>query len=62
MIPAYEPCAWYDGEALGKIADSYAEQASILKMLNFDMISVMICQDVKSTFSTICKRQILGYK
>jgi 2,4-dienoyl-CoA reductase-like NADH-dependent reductase (Old Yellow Enzyme family)/thioredoxin reductase len=43
MIPAHEDCSWYDGETLSKIADSYAEQASILKTLDFDMVSIHAC-------------------
>ncbi len=43
MIPAHENCSYYDSETLSKIADSYAEQASILKMLDYDMISIHAC-------------------
>ena len=43
MIPAHEPCSFYEDALLSKIADSYAEQASILKMLDFDMVSIHAC-------------------
>ena len=43
MIPAHEPCEWYSEEQLDKIADSYAEQASLLQMLDFDMVSIHMC-------------------
>jgi len=43
MIPAHEPCDFYDEQSLNKIADSYAEQASILQMLNYDMVSIHMC-------------------
>ncbi|MDR1765426.1 MAG: FAD-dependent oxidoreductase [Lachnospiraceae bacterium] len=39
-IPAHEPPAAYDEETLDKIAQSYAEQAAILKMLDYDMVTL----------------------
>ena len=43
LIPAHEPCEFYTDEQLDQIADSYAEQAGILQMLDFDMISIHMC-------------------
>ena len=43
LIPAHEPPEFYDEETLNKIADSYAEQAGILQMLGFDMLSIHMC-------------------
>ena len=43
LIPAHEPPSFYTEEQLGKIADSYAEQAGILQMLGFDMLSIHMC-------------------
>ncbi len=43
MIPAHEPCTFYTEEQLDQIADSYAEQAGLLQMLDFDMISIHMC-------------------
>lgn len=42
-IPAHEAPDFYDEETLDKIADSYAEQAEILKKLGFDMVCVHCC-------------------
>ena len=43
LIPAHEDAAWYDEEMLEKIANSYAEQAGIIQMLGFDMLSIHMC-------------------
>ena len=43
LIPAHEDPAFYDEATLDKIADSYAEQAGILQMLGFDMMSIHMC-------------------
>ena len=43
LIPAHEDTAWYDEETLEKIAKSYAEQAGIIQMLGFDMLSIHMC-------------------
>ena len=43
LIPAHEDPAFYDEATLDKIADSYAEQAGILQMLGFDMLSIHMC-------------------
>ena len=43
LIPAHEDAAWYDEETLEKIANSYAEQAGIIQMLGFDMLSIHMC-------------------
>jgi len=40
LIDAHKEVAEYDEETLGLIADSYAEQAGILKRLGFDMVSI----------------------
>ena len=42
-IPAHEDPAWYTDQQLEDIAFSYAEQAGILQMLDFDMISIHMC-------------------
>ena len=42
-IPAHEDPTYYTEEQFNLIADSYAEQAGILKMLDFDMISIHMC-------------------
>ena len=42
-IPAHEDATYYTEEQFNLIADSYAEQAGILKMLDFDMISIHMC-------------------
>ena len=43
LIPAHEDPTFYDEETLEKIAMSYAEQAGILQMLGFDMMSIHMC-------------------
>ncbi len=43
LIPAHEDPNSYTDEQLEKIASSYAEQAGILQMLDFDMVSVHMC-------------------
>lgn len=43
LIPAHEPAETYTEEQLEKIAMSYAEQAGILQMLGFDMLSTHMC-------------------
>ena len=43
LIPAHEDTAWYDEETLDRIATSYAEQAGIIQMLGFDMLSIHMC-------------------
>ncbi len=43
LIPAHEDPTYYDEETLEKIATSYAEQAGILQMLGFDMMSIHMC-------------------
>ena len=43
LIDGHQAPAWYTEEQLYKIADSYAEQAGILKMLDFDMLSIHMC-------------------
>ena len=43
LVPAHEPTEFYDEETLNKIADSYAEQAGIIQMLGFDMLSIHMC-------------------
>ena len=43
LIPAHEPAEAYTEEQLEKIAMSYAEQAGILQMLGFDMLSIHMC-------------------
>lgn len=43
LIPAHEDPSFYDEETLEKIALSYAEQAGILQMLGFDMLSIHMC-------------------
>lgn len=60
MIPAHEDCTWYDSETLSKIADSYAEQASILKTLDYDMVSIHGCYRANLTarmFSPITNKR-----
>ncbi len=42
-IPGHNDPSWYTDEQLDKIADSYAEQCGILKMLDFDMVSIHMC-------------------
>ena len=42
-IPAHEDPSWYTDQQLEDIAYSYAEQAGILQMLDFDMVSVHMC-------------------
>ncbi len=54
----------YDKETLDKICDSYAEQASLLKMLGFDMISIHYCYraNLPSKFmSPITNKRTDGY-
>jgi 2,4-dienoyl-CoA reductase-like NADH-dependent reductase (Old Yellow Enzyme family)/thioredoxin reductase len=43
LIPGHDPVESYDEETLEKIATSYAEQAGILQMLGFDMLSIHMC-------------------
>ncbi len=43
LIPAHEDTTFYDEETLEKIAKSYAEQAGIIQMLGFDMLSIHMC-------------------
>jgi 2,4-dienoyl-CoA reductase-like NADH-dependent reductase (Old Yellow Enzyme family)/thioredoxin reductase len=43
LIPPHNPADSYDKETLNKICDSYAEQAGLLQMLDFDMVSVHMC-------------------
>ena len=43
LIPAHEAPSFYTEEMLEKIALSYAEQAGILQMLGFDMMSIHMC-------------------
>ncbi len=43
LIEGHKDPAWYTEEQLEKIADSYAEQCGILKMLDFDMVSIHMC-------------------
>jgi 2,4-dienoyl-CoA reductase-like NADH-dependent reductase (Old Yellow Enzyme family)/thioredoxin reductase len=43
LIPGHDPVESYTEEMLEKIALSYAEQAGILQMLGFDMMSIHMC-------------------
>ncbi len=43
LIPGHDPVESYTEEQLEKIAQSYAEQAGILQMLGFDMLSIHMC-------------------
>ena len=43
LIDGHQAPDWYTEEQLEKIADSYAEQCGILKMLDFDMVSIHMC-------------------
>ncbi|NLT14761.1 MAG: FAD-dependent oxidoreductase [Clostridiales bacterium] len=60
LIPAHEDCIWYDSDTLSKIADSYAEQASILQTLDYDMVSIHACYRANLTarmFSPITNKR-----
>ncbi|MBP2652431.1 MAG: FAD-dependent oxidoreductase, partial [Firmicutes bacterium] len=47
IMDAHKDVSEYDEATLNLIADSYAEQASILKRLNFDMVSIHFAYGVQ---------------
>ena len=59
-IPAHEDPTFYTDEQLDQIATSYAEQAGILQMLDFDMVSVHMCYNAQlpaKMFSSVTNKR-----